>query len=132
MFHLIEKDSSLNYNFKLLSEEIIQKELTNNPYGKYLVFEKDNEIVAYIYYSDIYDRIEINQFEVSVSDRNCGIGSQLLCELTENIAKDITLEVSCTNETAIKLYKKYGFKEKAIRKGYYKGVDGILMERVAG
>ena len=27
------------------------------------------------------------------------------------------------------LYKKFGFEKKAIRKGYYHGIDGILMER---
>ena len=41
----------------------------------------------------------------------------------------ITLEVSKENERALALYKKYGFKEVALRKGYYDGVDGILMEK---
>ena len=43
--------------------------------------------------------------------------------------KDITLEVNIKNSIAIKLYKNFGFEEKAIRKGYYNGIDGILMER---
>ena len=43
--------------------------------------------------------------------------------------KDITLEVKQTNEIAIKLYKKYSFKQVAIRKGYYNNIDGLLMER---
>ena len=42
----------------------------------------------------------------------------------------ITLEVSKENKAAIELYKKFNFNEVAIRKGYYNGVDGILMERV--
>ena len=34
------------------------------------------------------------------------------------------------NVKAINLYKKYGFKQVAIRKKYYNGIDGILMEKV--
>ena len=39
--------------------------------------------------------------------------------------------LSCkkSNDSAIHLYEKYGFEKKAIRKGYYNGIDGILMER---
>ena len=44
--------------------------------------------------------------------------------------KNITLEVKKDNIVALKLYKKMGFEEKAIRKNYYNGIDGILMERV--
>ena len=43
---------------------------------------------------------------------------------------NITLEVNKENTYAIKLYKKVGFKEVAIRKNYYDGVDGILMELI--
>ena len=32
-------------------------------------------------------------------------------------------------EDTISFYKKFGFEEKAIRPGYYNGIDGILMER---
>ena len=43
--------------------------------------------------------------------------------------KPITLEVNENNLPAISLYKKYGFKEVAKRKGYYSGIDAILMEK---
>jgi len=43
--------------------------------------------------------------------------------------KDITLEVKENNYPALALYKKFQFKQVAIRKGYYEGTDGILMER---
>ena len=39
------------------------------------------------------------------------------------------LEVNSKNTNAIALYHKYGFKEVAIRSGYYSGTDGILMEK---
>ena len=45
------------------------------------------------------------------------------------VDKDITLEVKIDNVPAISIYKKFGFKKVAIRKNYYNGTDGILMER---
>ena len=107
----------------------IKKELSINPFGRYLIELENNKMIAYLYYSDIYDRAEINQFEVEVSHRNCGKGSNLLHKMIEIVEKNITLEVNKNNLSAIHIYKKFQFKEKAIRKGYYEGVDGILMER---
>ena len=83
-----------------------------------------------MYYSDIYDRAEINQFEVEKSHRNCGKGKKLIEKMIELVDKSITLEVKKDNAPAIHLYKSVGFVEKAIRKGYYNGIDGILMERI--
>ena len=73
---------------------------------------------------------EINQIEVLVSHRNCGKASKLLEKMISLVDKSITLEVKIDNLPAINLYKKYNFVEKAIRKGYYNGIDGILMERI--
>jgi len=112
-----------------ISKEYIKNELDNNPFGKVLILKEDNEIIGYLYYSDIYERAEINQFEINNIHRNCGKGDLLLKELVNKIKKDITLEVKEDNYPAIKVYEKNGFLKKAIRKGYYNGVDGILMER---
>ncbi len=107
----------------------LEKELSQNPFGKILVYKKENRIIAYLYYSEIYERIEINDIEVEEQYRNMGIGTELLNKLTEIVQKSISLEVRINNYNAIKLYKKFGFQEKAIRKGYYQGIDGILMVR---
>ena len=106
----------------------LKKEIENNPFGKVLLYVKDNRIVAYLYYSEIYERVEINNIEVEPDFRNKGIGTELLRYLIETTdQKSISLEVKKDNYNAIKLYKKFNFKEKAMRKGYYHGVDGILM-----
>lgn len=107
----------------------LEKELSQNPFGKILVYKKENRIIAYLYYSEIYERVEINDIEVEEQYRNMGIGTELLNKLTEIVQKSISLEVRINNYNAIKLYKKFGFQEKAIRKGYYQGIDGILMVR---
>ena len=115
-------------NNSFVSKEKILDELNNNPFAKILCYMQDNKIVGYLYYSLIYDRIEINNIEVDKSYRNKRIATKLLNELIKE-NKDITLEVNKNNEIALKLYNNFGFEEKAIRKGYYSGIDGILMER---
>lgn len=130
IYTITEKSIHQLKDSKLLSKETVTDELKNNPFGKYLILEEDSQIIGYIYYSDIYERAEINQFEVQVINRNCGNGTRLLENLIELVDKNITLEVKKDNIVALKLYKKMGFEEKAIRKKYYNGIDGILMERV--
>ena len=102
----------------------LSKEIDQNPFGKVLVYKENAEILAYLYYSEIYERIE-----VKAEFRNKGIGTKLLKRLTETVEKSISLEVRENNYSAISLYKKFNFNEKAIRKGYYQGIDGILMVR---
>ena len=90
-------------------------------------------IIGFIEISDVIDRYEINNVYVLENYRHNGIASMLMEKVIEsgkesNI-ENITLEVNKNNIQAIGLYKKYDFKECAIRKGYYNGVDGILMKK---
>ena len=121
-------------NFFLIDDSFINKlylehEFTNNPYAKVLILKENQNIIGYIYYSDIFERVEINQFEIDSFHRNCGKGDFLLKKLIEIVDKNISLEVKKDNYNAIQLYQKNGFIKKAIRKGYYQGIDAILMER---
>lgn len=130
MIFELNKDNIHLIKDSILKEAEVLKELENNPFARYLVLQENDEIIGYIYYSDIYDRAEINQIEIKLSHRNCGKGKKLLEKMIEVVDKSITLEVKIDNEPAINLYKSHGFVEKAIRKGYYQGIDGILMERI--
>ncbi len=113
----------------LFSKDEILKELRSNPFAKLLGYIKENKIVGYLYYSEIYERVEINQLEVQSSNRNCGIASKLMDYLIKLVNKNITLEVREDNLEALTLYEKFQFQKKSVRKGYYQGTDGILMER---
>lgn len=104
-----------------------------NPFAKYIGYYLSDEIVGYIYYSVMYDRVEICNVFVREDMRNKRIGSSMMGYLIDLVSPDvynITLEVSVLNMNAIALYKKYGFKGVAIRRGYYNGIDGILMELI--
>ena len=95
-------------------EELIS-EFDNNPFAKVLALKEENVIIGYIYYSDIYDRLEINQFEINKEYRNQGKGKYLIQYLIDKEKKDITLEVKQDNSSAIKVYKAKGFIQKAVR-----------------
>ena len=117
----------------VFSYKDIENDFLNNPYTNYLLYLIDNKIVGFLNYYNIYNRMEIVNFNVLDNYQNKHIGSKLLDYLFK-LAKDlkinnITLEVRCDNKKAIYLYQKYGFKEVSIRKNYYHGVDGILMIR---
>ncbi len=104
----------------------------NNVFTKYIAYYIDNLVVGYLVYEKLYDRVEIDYIYVLENNRNKKIGSSMM-EYLINLCKNdnidnITLEVNINNINAIKLYEKYGFKTISIRKGYYKGIDGLLME----
>lgn len=130
----IKKQLELEEKFKeIFIKDDIKKDFQNNPYTNYLIYSIDDKIVGFINYLLIYDRMEIINFNVLEFFQDKHIGSSLL-EKTIKIAmnnklQNITLEVRSDNEKAIYLYKKYGFKEVAIRKNYYNDIDGILMEK---
>ena len=123
----------LAFNEVYSQKDELKNEFFNNPYTKMYAFVQDSVIIGVIHINDIYDRVEINNIFVLSEYRNKSIADQLMKkvidEAIENKKINITLEVRKDNIPAINLYKKHGFVEKAIRKGYYKGTDGILMEK---
>ncbi len=133
---MIEKYSSYPQNLVdtfLKENNIVEKQFQENPYFKLYLYKKDGNIVGYLLYSEIYERVEIEQIRVKEEYQGQKIASfmmeELLKEEKEKGKENITLEVKEDNTKAISLYEKYGFKKKAIRKGYYQGIDGILMEK---
>ena len=129
MIEKLVKENIDIINSSLLDKETVINELQTNPYGKYLVYIENSEIIAYIYYSDIYERTEINQIEVREDKRNKKIGSSLLEEYLKITNKESSLEVRVDNKNAIKLYKKYGYTIITKRLSYYNGIDAYLMIR---
>ena len=107
-------------------------EYQNNPFMKIIAYLIEDKIVGFINYYEIYDRIEIANFNVLDYFQHQGIGTKLINYVIDKYKgkyRNITLEVRKDNDNAIRLYKKVGFIEKAVRKNYYNGIDGILMEK---
>jgi ribosomal-protein-alanine acetyltransferase len=128
-----EYDSYPQHSVDNFTYELTEKEFLTNPYLKIISYVEKDKVIGFLLYSLIYDRIEIEQFEVTTKERRKGIGNKLLNYLIEkcqdNNIKNITLEVKEDNIPAINLYKKYGFKKVSIREKYYDGINGLLMEK---
>jgi ribosomal-protein-alanine N-acetyltransferase len=116
------------------SYNILKQELENGK-SKYFVAKQENEIVGFAGILLIIDQVNIMNIVVKKDKRNFGIGSSLLEEIIRyskiHNATSITLEVNEKNIPAIKLYKKYGFKQVGLRRKYYNNEDNaILMDLV--
>ena len=128
-----EYDSYPLFSVDNFTYKLTEKEFSTNPYLKIITYVEKDKIIGFLLYSLIYDRIEIEQFEVITKERGKGIGEKLLNYLIEKYKdsdiKNITLEVKEDNIVAINLYKKYGFKNVSTREKYYDGINGLLMEK---
>lgn len=128
-----EYDSYPLFSVDNFTYKLTEKEFSTNPYLKIITYVEKDKIIGFLLYSLIYDRIEIEQFEVITKERGKGIGDKLLKYLIEKYKerdiKNITLEVKEDNIVAINLYKKYGFKKVSTREKYYDGINGLLMEK---
>jgi len=87
---------------------------------------------GFIQFVQVGDFADIYDIEVRAKLRGQGCGTQLmaqfLTEMRRRAVVTITLEVRVDNLPAIRLYEKFGFKQVSIRKGYYGGLDGLLMK----
>jgi len=105
----------------------------SNPFKRRIEYFLDDNSIGFLEYSLIYDRMEIDNIQVNDEYRNQGIGTKLMAHLVSLAilyrVVNITLEVRVSNEIARNLYKKFGFREVALRKYYYGDEDGILMEK---
>ena len=104
-----------------------------NPFSRRIEYIIDDTSLGFLEYSLIYDRMEIDNIKVLDEHQNKGIGTKLMSYLIsmaiEYRVVNITLEVRKSNDVAINLYKKFGFREVALRKYYYGNEDAILMEK---
>lgn len=88
-----------------------------------LVLYNENKPVSFIIYRVIMDEAEIITLGTIPGYRKIGLGKYLLSETLNRMkelgTKNIHLEVSEQNETAIKLYLSLGFTISGERKNYY-------------
>lgn len=105
------------------SRESLIKELDDNSFARYVVAKKDGLVLGYGGLWIIVDEAHVTNIAVHPEYRGTGIGNMLMdamidiCKL--ELVVGITLEVRASNVVAQNLYKKFGFVQEGIRKGYY-------------
>ena len=115
------------------SRQSFQQELERNVAARYLVAEKNGQVVGYAGAWIILDESHITNIAITEAERGKGIGRKLteaLMQYLSNLgASYATLEVRVSNERAQHLYKSLGFVNVGKRKRYYEdnGEDAFLM-----
>ena len=115
------------------SKESFYNELSNDLAFYFSALNDDNQIIGYCGCWQILEEAHITNIAVDIDCRRSHIGEALLVTIInkcyEQKIKFITLEVRVSNEAAINLYKKYGFKSLGVRKGYYQNnnEDALIM-----
>ena len=110
-------------------------ELTQNHYAVYLVVKRGRRTIAYGGMWAVLGEAHITNIAVLTEERGRKVGDLLLRSLLlEAEARDclkVTLEVRRSNVVAQNLYRKYGFLERGVRRGYYTddGEDAFVMVR---
>ena len=99
----------------------------------YIVGLIENKVVAYAGAWISFEEAQVTNVAVHPDYRRQGIGAELFAKLIDEVKKinvtAITLEVRPSNESAIKLYEKFGLKSVGRRKGYYidNNEDALIM-----
>ncbi|MCM1158695.1 MAG: ribosomal protein S18-alanine N-acetyltransferase [Bacteroidales bacterium] len=116
------------------SFEEMQGVLCREAYCYYLAREKD-VVAGFAGILLTAEDAELVTIAVSQPFRERGIGQKLLEKMTAEAqrggARRLLLEVRESNAAAIRLYRKNGFKELAVRKGYYRDPveNALVMEK---
>ena len=115
------------------SYNVLKQELENEN-TTYIIAKEKEEVVGFAGISVCIDEATLNNIVVKKTCRGRGIGGELLESLIDICSdlnlKTFTLEVNTTNEPAIRLYKKFGFKNLGVRKKYYNNTqDAYIMTK---
>ncbi|WP_294562267.1 ribosomal protein S18-alanine N-acetyltransferase [uncultured Traorella sp.] len=117
--------------------EDFEYEISKNEFSNMKVYEKDGQVLGMVGYYILFDDAQITTLAVSHQARRHGIAYELMSYVIEQCDRQkcsvLSLEVRKSNEAAIHLYKKCGFYEMNIRKGYYEdGEDALFMMKALG
>ena len=104
------------------SENSLREELTNDT-SRFFTLKSEDGLLGYIGANNISGEVYITNVAVKAEHRKKGCGERLIKYLvTESIlenAEFVTLEVRRSNDVAINLYEKCGFKKAGERKNFY-------------
>lgn len=119
------------------SAEMFASELGTGAAGRYyLVAEQAGQIVGYAGLLVSGGQADVLTMAVAAPHWGRGIGSALLTALLAEAARrgaaEVFLEVRADNPRAQRLYRRHGFTEAGLRRGYYQpsSTDAIVMRRL--
>ena len=116
---------------KSLGESTLYNEILYNKMSRYFIATVDKKRVAYVGSWLTIPNAEILNLFVTDEYRGLGLGNKLVDEVISVCTKEniemLTLEVRVSNEFAIKMYEKIGFKVGSIRKNYYENNEDALL-----
>jgi ribosomal-protein-alanine N-acetyltransferase len=79
----------------------------------------------------VEDDAHVTTIAVTPRSRGHQLGSRLMLEMVDAAldadTRHLTLEVRVSNDTAVKLYERFGFEPVGRRKNYYKDEDALVM-----
>lgn len=114
------------------SEKLIFSELENTN-SEVWVLINSQDILGYLIVRKIFDEAEILRMGIKPAFQGKGLGKKLLGEVIRVLEREgirrVFLEVNKENKIAYSLYKKFGFEEVYIRKGYYVREDAVVMSK---
>jgi ribosomal-protein-alanine N-acetyltransferase len=103
----------------------------SKPSGICLAALQEQRIVGYLVCSRYDDVWHLMNVAVSPERRRAGIAKQLIARLFEEAGGDsrYTLEVRVSNQVAITMYERLGFRSAGVRRRYYhdNGEDALIM-----
>ncbi|HWR61485.1 MAG TPA: tRNA (adenosine(37)-N6)-threonylcarbamoyltransferase complex dimerization subunit type 1 TsaB [Clostridia bacterium] len=115
------------------SRESFEAEISGNKLARYVVAKVGGKVAAYGGMWIVLDEGHITNIAVHPDYRGMKLGEKLVLSMLEKArscgALNITLEVRNSNTVARNLYRKLGFVDSGIRKGYYSdtGEDAVIM-----
>lgn len=113
------------------SEALFAEELDGDSRRLNAVMKLKGRVAAYSLGWVVGDEFHLGNIAVRAEFRSRGYGAKLLEHILKQ-ARDrgcrlATLEVRASNLPALKLYRRFGFREVAIRKRYYGDEDALVM-----
>jgi ribosomal-protein-alanine N-acetyltransferase len=116
--------------------QMLAGELGQQPASRYYLVAHDNgQLIGYAGLLYAGDQADVITLAVAIDHWGHGVGSTLLTALLAEASRrgcaEVFLEVRTDNARAQTLYRRYGFADVGIRRGYYQpsGADALVMRR---